>query len=307
MYRADMKGAKAMSRRVVQVVTVAVGLCFVLAGIAFAEAGKQDSSCKKKDEQVHKSCGHKVADAHKGCTLTKEEAPKSCAHASGGHKEGKGKCGHDAKAAGQGHGRNVVVLCHLLDMLDTETVPDGLTAKGLPKADADGDGQISQAEWKAFSQQKREKILACLGRRAPCMDANGDGKIDAGEFAACKEKCLAKSEKCGKGKHPAADTDAAPSGAGRKASKAGHVKEHKARLLKHSPKADTNGDGKLSDGELLVLKLKFTHDNCCNKSVHSSNKKGQGSHHKEGKGSCGHKTKSSSEVKAKASCGKTAE
>jgi hypothetical protein len=300
MYRADMKGAKAMIRRVVQVAAAAaVGLSFVLAGIAFAEAGKQDSSCKKKDEQVLKSCGQKVADAHKGCTLNKEETPKSCPHASGGHKEGKGKCGHDAKATRKIHKQDCLALCHLLDMLDTETVPEGLTAKGLPKADADGDGQISQDEWKAFSKNKREQILGCLARRAPCMDDNGDGKVDAAEFAACKAKCLAKSEKCGKGKHPAADTDAAPSGAGRKASKAGHVKEHKAGLLKHSPKADTNGDGKLSDGELLVLKLKFTHDNCCDKSGHSSNKKYQGSHPKEGKGSCG--------VEAKPSCGKTAE
>ncbi|MBI1196415.1 MAG: EF-hand domain-containing protein [Phenylobacterium sp.] len=117
---------------------------------------------------------------------------------------------------------------------------------GPPDFDADHDGKVTLAEFKAGEAQRQTRMFAR-------MDANNDGKITQDEVDAMAKR----AEAAGRGPRPGGGPggmlmrlDANHDGAVTKA-------EMAAGAERRFKMADTNGDGWLSKGELLMMRQKM--------------------------------------------------
>ncbi len=279
-----------MKRSAVYAITVTAVLAGVLVGRVVAGADKHRPLTEEKKKDLLERFGDQGIDANSDGALTDKEVREFFADK--GHRckkgESKGEA-HHPKKAHQKHAWQPAHALHLLDMLESPAMPEKLTAKQLPEADTNGDGQISKEEWNAIVQKRKQETLGYLVKRVSGIDADGDGKLSSEELAAFKTKQLEEFCKETLSKHPDADADGngALSDAELKAFKAKCSKDRCARILKKAPEADLNEDGKLSDGEMLAFKLKHA--------PHGPDKKS---------GSCGVKGEVSHDRKAKHSCAK---
>jgi len=106
----------------------------------------------------------------------------------------------------------------------------------LAKYDTNGDGKLDETELAKLRLDKANEFIAK-------NDKDGDGKLNAEELAAALEKL---------GPRPGGP-DGKPAGkdGGPKPEILEKIKEHRAEMLK---KYDTNGDGKLDDGERAKMR-----------------------------------------------------
>ena len=213
-----------------------------------------------KLQRLLEKFGDEGIDANGDGTLTPEEAHAFLADK---HPEGmRGMCSkhgrHGMKGRGL-HGRMGMgpkggfgrLLKHL-ELLNAETPPEDFDLTRFPRADVDGNGELSNSEWTAFTDRARERVLARITTRFPDADANNNGRLDDAEIEALKvkirEQCLAKN--------PEADTngDGVLSEEEFAAFQATRAEQRHARMLERHPEADLNGDGVLTEEEFRTFK-----------------------------------------------------
>lgn len=126
--------------------------------------------------------------------------------------------------------------------------PPGEGARQPPDFDLDHDGKVTASEFKQVETQRIERMFARL-------DANHDGKITREEMQAARERMAARRAGAGRGPPPMAGggdfffrmNDANGDGAVTKA-------EMLAGVERRFNAADTNHDGWLSKGELIMMR-----------------------------------------------------
>ncbi|MHC5110566.1 MAG: EF-hand domain-containing protein [Planctomycetota bacterium] len=174
-----------------------------------------------------------------------------------------GKRGHrhagqwGAAHRGEGHrrggpnGRILGTFRHL-EVLQGDEPPAHFNLDRYAEADTDGDETLSAEEWRAFADEKIERILNRLLERMPGADTNGDEALDAEELEALKAIFERRAREDVLLHHPEADTD----GDGVisieefEAFAEERQEQRRARILENHPEADLDGDGVLSDEEM---------------------------------------------------------
>jgi|GEM_PF-1661652 len=237
-------------------------------GASFAGVVPQQKPSEERQAKLLERFGDQGIDANKDGELTREEVMAFFADFEGGgfgraHREGfrghgMGRGHRGMRGGGPGHpgmGRRGGSLLQRLEGLDSETAPEHFTIERFPKADVDGDGTLSDAEWTQFASEKRDQILSRVLQRFPDADTDGDGVLGAEELAALKAAQMAKQAARILGRHPEADTDAdgVLSDGELEAFRASRQALHQARILDRHPEADTDGDGVLSEDEMDLL------------------------------------------------------
>ena len=151
---------------------------------------------------------------------------------------------------------------HRLDVLDSETAPEGFNLDRAPQADLDGDGVLSNAEWVEYAQQKRDEMLARLMERHPAIDVDADGAINDAELGSFRAGLEAGRLDQVLRHHPEADTDGdgAISDEELDNFKSARKAERIEQILERHPEADVDGDGVLSYDELRSLREGALHD-----------------------------------------------
>ena len=242
---------------------------FLIAGLAWtittastavADDGADDPIPAARQVKLLERFGDDGIDANGDGSLTHEEVrtfleenfgderTPRCQRAERGPR-GKGHRGMRGKhmGAGKGPGEQLGGLLKRLELLASDTPPAEFDLERFPGADADGDGVLSNDEWKAFAAKARERMLTGLARRMPEADTDGNGVIDDAELAAIKDEMRARVLE----RHPEADTDGdgTLSDAELDALHAEQLEKRAARILELNPEADLDGDGVLSKEE----------------------------------------------------------
>jgi hypothetical protein len=125
--------------------------------------------------------------------------------------------------------------------------PGGRRGGQPPNLDTNRDGKVTLAEFKAGQAERNNRMFAR-------MDANKDGKITSAEMAAAAKRAQAE----GRGPPPGAPQGGGPGGFLMRmdANKDGAVTkaEMAAQGQRRFEMADTNHDGWLSRGEILMMR-----------------------------------------------------
>ncbi len=228
-----------------------------IVGTALAQDQKGHQLTDEMRENLLDKFGDQGIDGDGDGILTGEEVREFFANRN--HDGKRGNWGSQDKRHQDGRGDRFVLALDLLEGLEAETAPDGFTADAFPKADENEDGAIDDAEWQAFAEAKRDKILDSLTQHHKGLDADGDGEVDATELEAFKAERVAEASEYIL-KHNAdadQDGDGVLSMEEFTAFREAGAKETRADALKRNPDADVNGDGSLSDDEMFIIKLKL--------------------------------------------------
>ncbi len=210
----------------------------------------------EKQAKLLETFGDEGIDANEDGVLTREEVREFFGMADAARRGHDGP-GREHQRGDRGKGRRPrqdqrsMKLLDQLEKLSSEEMPTDLDAKEHPRMDADGNGEISQAEWQQFVKNMRPRLVKQAIRRFPKIDADSNGDISAEELAAFKSAQKARLDAGFLKKNPDADTD----GDGKlseeelKAFKEKQLEKRAARILQNHPEADTDGDGVLSNEE----------------------------------------------------------
>jgi hypothetical protein len=139
----------------------------------------------------------------------------------------------------------------MLQRFVSPTPPPDFNLTTHPEEDLDGDGVISDAEWRTFADARIKQLIPRALRQSPGIDADGDGEVSHAElttFVAAEE---AKRRSHLLVDHPELDTDndGVLSDTEMEAHKMVMESERLAQMLERHPEADTDGDGVLSKEE----------------------------------------------------------
>ncbi|MCP4593510.1 MAG: hypothetical protein GY842_22460 [bacterium] len=242
-----------MNRVLKSVLLPVLAVSVMVTGTVWADEEQANAPLdQERQSRLLERFGDKGIDADGDGALTRDEVRTFFAEMRGERRrdhrgergfEGRGFGPHDRGPMGR-----VGMALHHLELLSGETPPEQFDLAKHSDADADGDGQLSDAEWQAFSEAKRAEILARLAKRHAEADADGDGTLTDAELETVKVKFLEHLLV----RHPEADTDG-DGGLTMEEARAFHdssFEQHKARILEIHPELDTDGDGALSDAEM---------------------------------------------------------
>ncbi len=197
-------------------------------------------------------------------TLTREEVRAFFDRVRPGDRVGRRGCdgckdGFHRGPKGQGRERmgGAGRLLQRYDLFDPATPPIAFDLEKHPEADLDENGDLSSAEWSAFAEQTRERMLDRLSKQFTDADADGDGTIGEAELAVlraegptrARERCLMRN--------PEADLngDGVLSDDEFEAVQADRKQHRRTRMLERRPEADLDGDGVLSDEESRAFQI----------------------------------------------------
>ena len=260
-----------MKRSINSVMLPALALSAMLVTTAQAQEKADSPLPEAKQAWLLEKFGDQGIDANEDGTLARDEVQaffvekpgwgmkgKHGRHGLRG-KKGRGHCdgegwGHHGQHGGPGmrghRGDPLAKACWLLrrlEKLEAETAPADFELAEFPKADLDGDGELSDTEWSAFAQQAHGQILQKLAWRMPDADTDDDGTISEVELAALRARVRDHLLS----RRPEADLngDGALSDEELEAFWSSRVEQRRARMLERHPEADLDGDGSLSDEE----------------------------------------------------------
>ena len=158
------------------------------AGAAIADDKPSKPIPEDRQAELLREYGDEGIDANGDGTLTRDEVRAFFA-------ERRKQARHDRIGRGDrdrrgpdGSGGAVVKLLHTLEMFSGDDPPEGFDPARARYADRDGDGELSQREWTAFAEQRRERLLARLAKLEPEADTDENGKISESELTALKAK-----------------------------------------------------------------------------------------------------------------------
>ena len=145
----------------------------------------------------------------------------------------------------------LAMLLKRLEALSADSPPERFSLERFPRADTDGDGQLSDAEWRAFADEVRTRMLDKLLEHAPEIDADENGEVSDAELEAFAAEAKARHLERILDRHPEADTDGdgTLSNDEMETLKHDRMAKHHARIIDRHPEADTDGDGTLSREE----------------------------------------------------------
>ncbi len=216
-----------------------------------------------RQERMLERFGDEGIDADGDGILTRDEVRAFFADRDDRPRRGmKGRRGMDGERRGREPGRGpgpgqVFMIINQLELLASETVPAGVTAEGLPRADADEDGVLTDAEWQTFAAQRSTRILNHLLKQHPEADTDEDGALSAEELAAFKAAEQEKAKQMILLRDAEADTDGdgVLSDAEFEAFTSARQAENRARMLERHPAVDVDGDGIVSEAEAAAFML----------------------------------------------------
>ena len=152
------------------------------------------------------------------------------------------------------------MLLEHIEKLESPTAPTDLDLNGHAKEiDSNVDGRVTDAEWTAFTERMRPRLMQHLLAFAPEADLDEDGEISDAELDAFRTEQIAQLKAFVIGHHPETDTD----GDGKLSDaefavfKTKYEARRDAEILKRHPGADTNGDGVLSKQEVGVFMVRM--------------------------------------------------
>ncbi len=206
---------------------------------------------EQRQDRLLERFGEKGIDADEDGTLTREEvraffADRPRDGRRGGldlHNRGLGKRGNH-----EGKMHRLAMTLHHIELFSASTPPEHFDLTKHLEADLDRDGQLSNAEWRAFAQEKRDEIITRLARRMPDADGDGDGTLNAEELQAVESRL--RTQVLERDPEADSDGDGVLSQDEFAAFRAAHIEKHRRQILEHNPEADLDGDGTLSDAEM---------------------------------------------------------
>ncbi len=229
-------------------------------GAAYAgDEGTGQTIPPERQAKLMAKFGDRGIDANEDGVLTRDEVHAFFAEMHGnGMKPG---CGGQGKGGpglagfgpcgGQGPGatvHHVGMALTYLDVLSQDAPPDGFNATTHPYVDTDGDGQLSNDEWKAFAEKKRNGIVEMILTQHPELDKDGDKTLNDEELDAVHVMFRSQLVVL----HPEADTDKDGTLTEEEfvVFRDAHIEAMRTEMLKSHSEADLDKDGKLSDGEM---------------------------------------------------------
>ncbi len=256
--------------------TISMMIAVVLAvGVWSTTAMAKDGTpkCEGRGQRLLDKFGDQGIDADGDGTLTREEvktffeANPDLLPAFGEGRRGAGFKGNRGKgfgakrggpAMGRGHygRRGPARGLRMLDTILSETPPEDMPPRLLAKVDTDGDESVSAEEWRAFTEQAREKISTRVMKRFPEADADKDGTLSDEELQTFKAQHVVRLKTRLLERHPEVDVDndGAISDEELEAFRADRKAGRVTKLLDKHPELDTDNDGILSDEELSAAR-----------------------------------------------------
>lgn len=239
-----------MSKTVARLVFPVVALA--ITGVVRAGDGPTNRPLpEQRQQRLLERFEDKGIDADEDGTLTREEVRAFFADRSrdgrrsrlGDRHRGHGKEGSPAEKM-----HRLGMTLHHIEVYSASTPPQHFDLTKHLRADLDRDGQLSNAEWRAFAQEKRDEIITRLARQLPDADSDGDGTLDAEELQAVESSFRAQVLE----RDPEADSDGdgVLSQDELVAFRAAHIEQQREQILEDNPEADLDGDGELSDAEM---------------------------------------------------------
>jgi hypothetical protein len=234
-----------MKKNLIGSMLAAVALAAVYAGDAQADENRPNRpNFEDRQARLLEQFGDDGIDADGDGTLTRQEV--RAFFEARPDEDRPGRRGKKGRGEDKMH-RMGMALRHL-DLLSAEAPPADFDLTRHADVDSDGDGAVSQAEWKAFATAKRGEILARLAGHLPNADADGDGSLSDAELESVKANSRVRLLT----RNPEADTDGdgllSPEEA--EAFHGVRMEERRTQMIERHPEADTDDDGVLSDAEM---------------------------------------------------------